>query len=203
MPDGLIILLLALILVALVVIAVVLLRRSRGPAEAKPAAPAQDPFGSADVDAVRGDPRQLAPGAIVEIRGETYAVRGSMRMTEGSWSWDEHLLETADGGKAWLSVEEDPDLELILYTELPDATPDAGETVELDGQRYELDEAGSAQFAAEGTTGLDQGGTVRYRDYTGPGGKRLSLEDFGTGSWSVSRGEVLSRYEVRVYPAAG
>lgn len=34
----------------------------------------RDPFSTADDDAVRGDPRQLKPGDLVEIRGETFAV---------------------------------------------------------------------------------------------------------------------------------
>ncbi|MGH3434270.1 MAG: DUF4178 domain-containing protein, partial [Thermocrispum sp.] len=75
--------------------------------------------------------------------------------------------------------------------------------VELDGVTFQLDEAGTARFAGEGTTGLDASGSVRYRDYTGPDGARLSLEDFGTGTWCASRGEVLARAEVRVFPAAG
>lgn len=198
----LVVLVLLAILLALVVIAVVLVKRSKA-ARPAPTAPASaDPFSSADVDAVQGDPRSLAPGAIVEIRGTTYAVRGSLRMAEGSWTWDEHLLETASGTRTWLCVEADPDLELTLYTDVPGAEVDPGKTVELDGVRYRLEESGSARFTAEGTTGLNPSGTVSYRDYRGDGLARLSLEDFGTGSWWVSKGELLSRYEVRVYPAS-
>ncbi|QFU91371.1 DUF4178 domain-containing protein [Amycolatopsis sp. YIM 10] len=201
MVDALVVVLLVLILVALVVVGVLLARRGR----AKPPAPAStaaDPFSSADVDAVRGDPRELAPGALVEIRGESYGVRGTLRLTEDGWSWTEHLLENAAGRRFWLSVEEDPELELVLFTELSDVTVAPGKTIELDGRTYRHQESGTATFTAEGTTGLNSGGTVHYQDYAAGDDARLSLESYGeSGKWEVSRGEVLSRYEVRSYPS--
>ncbi|MBN6038755.1 DUF4178 domain-containing protein [Amycolatopsis sp. 195334CR] len=200
MVDALVVVLLVLVLVALVVVGVLLARRGW----AKPAepAPGTDPFGSADVDAVRGDPRELAPGALVEIRGESYGVRGTLRLTEDGWSWTEHLLENAAGRRFWLSVEEDPELELVLFTALSDVTVTPGKTIELDGRSYRHQESGTATFTAEGTTGLDSGGTVHYQDYAAGDDARLSLESYGeSGKWEVSRGEVLSRYEVRTYPA--
>ncbi|MGH3948937.1 MAG: DUF4178 domain-containing protein [Pseudonocardiaceae bacterium] len=194
--------LLVLALVALVVIGVLLAKRRRA-APAEPASEPVDPFNSADVDALRGDPRTLRPGAIVEIRGESYSVRGSLRLTEESWSWDEHFLDNATGRRAWLSVEEDPELELVLYTTLPDATVQPGKTIELEGRTYRHQESGTARFRAEGTTGLDTEGTVHYQDYAAGDDGRLALESYGEGGkWEVSRGEVLSRYEVRIYPAA-
>lgn len=200
MVDALVVVLLVLILVALVVVGVLLARRGR----AEPAAGAEpaDPFGSGDVDAVRGDPRALAPGALVEIRGESYGVRGTLRLTEDGWSWAEHLLENAAGRRFWLSVEEDPELELVLFTELSDVVVTPAKTIELDGRSYRHQESGTATFTAEGTTGLDSGGTVHYQDFAAGDDARLSLESYGeSGKWEVSRGEVLSRYEVRTYPA--
>lgn len=81
-------------------------RRAKGPG---------DPLRDRDADALRGDPRRLKPGDIVEIRGVSYAVRGSIRLVEGGWSWAEHLLDDAGGVRRWLSVEEDPELELVLW----------------------------------------------------------------------------------------
>ncbi|MGH3433245.1 MAG: DUF4178 domain-containing protein, partial [Thermocrispum sp.] len=120
MSDWLFVLLLVIVLAVVALVAVRLLRRRAQPPPPEQA-PAADPFSTADVDSVRGDPRALAPGSIVEIRAQDYAVRGSLRMSEGSWTWQEHMLETADGVRTWLSVEEDPDLELVLYRDLPDA----------------------------------------------------------------------------------
>ncbi|GAA4677135.1 DUF4178 domain-containing protein [Phytohabitans rumicis] len=186
-----------------VVIAVVALRRARRPQQA-PAPPA-DPFRAADTDALRGDPRVLKPGDIVEIRTRSYAVRGSLRFTEGDWGWAEHLLDDADGGKVWLSVEEDPDLELVLWTEVPSATIAPGApTVDFDGRRYTRDEAGQARYTATGTTGLNPTGTVRYEDYAAPDGALLSFESYGdSGKWEVGRGEKLHRAEVLIYPQGG
>jgi uncharacterized protein DUF4178 len=61
---------------------------------------------------------------MVEYHGARYFVRGSLRLREGGYSWDEHLLEldaadgaaaasapasaTGDATKVWISVEEDP-----------------------------------------------------------------------------------------------
>lgn len=166
-----------------------------------------DPFGSGDVDALRGDPRQLRAGAIVEIRGHDYTVRGSLRLSEEGWSWDEHFLDDAKGERAWLSVEEDPELELVLFTAVPDADVAPGKSIELAGRTYRRTESGTARFRAEGTTGLDSTGTLRYQDYAADDGSRLSLEAYGEDAeaddkWEVSRGEALSRYEVRVFPTS-
>lgn len=162
-----------------------------------------DPFGSEDIDALRGDPRQLRAGAIVEIRGHDYTVRGSLRLSEDGWSWDEHFLDDAEGKRAWLSVEEDPELELVLFTALPNIEVRPGKSVEVEGRSYRRTESGTAGYTTEGTTGLDSGGTVHYQDYTADDDTRLSLEAYGdSGKWEVSRGEVLSRYEVRIFPAS-
>jgi hypothetical protein len=200
--DALIVVLLVLVLLGIVAVGVLFLRRNRGQsAEAVTAAPV-DPLGSADVDAVRGDPRALAPGAVVDIRNQTYSVRGTLRLSEDGWSWTEHLLDNAAGRKVWLSVEEDPDLEMVLYTEIPDAAVQPGRSIELDGRTYHRKESGTARFRAEGTTGLDREGTLRYEDYAADDDSRLALEAYGDGGrWEVSRGEVLSRYEVMIYPA--
>ncbi|SDY22523.1 protein of unknown function [Micromonospora pattaloongensis] len=192
-----------LVAVAGVVVAVVAVRRAdrgAGPARKGTA----DPFRSVDddADALRGDPRRIGPGDIVEIRGTSYGVRGTLRFTEGAWSWAEHLLDDAQGRKVWLSVEEDPDLELALWTEVPSATVKPGAaTVDFDGRRYTRDESGRARYTATGTTGLDPTGTVRYHDYAAPDGALLSFESYGDSTrWEVGRGERLHRGEVMIYP---
>lgn len=160
----------------------------------------RDPFSSADDDAVRGDPRGLKPGDLVEIRGETYAVRGTLRLSQDGFSWAENFLDTGLGNKAWISVEDDPDLEVVLWRELRGVTIAPGAAyVDLDGRRYVDDEAGNAQFTSFGTTGLAQVGRMRYHDYEA-GNDRLSFEDYGSG-WECARGEVLSHSEYRIYPS--
>ncbi|MEU5910983.1 DUF4178 domain-containing protein [Micromonospora sp. NPDC047527] len=190
--------------VAGVVVAVVALRKGRK--AARPAAPTApvDPFRDSDSDALRGDPRRLKPGDIVEIRRVSYAVRGSVHLSEGGWSWAEHLLDTVDGDKRWLSVEEDPDLELVLWTAEPAATITPGaSTLDFAGRRYATEESGQARYTATGSTGLDPTGTVRYHDYRASSGERLSFEAYGQAGWEVARGEQLHRADVMVYPQAG
>ena len=159
-----------------------------------------DPFSSADDDAVYGNPRNLKPSDLVEIRGETYAVRGTLRLTQGGFTWTENFIDTGLGEKAWISVEDDPDLEVVLWRELKGVTVTPGpDAVELEGRRYVFDEAGSATFTSAGTTWLAATGSMRYHDYEA-GTERLSFEDFGSG-WECARGEVLTTGEYRVYPS--
>ena len=187
--------------VAGVVIAVVALRRARS--RPRPPAPA-DPFRDRDSDALRGDPRKLRPGDIVEIRQVPYTVRGSVHLVEGGWSWAEHLLDDAGGVKRWLSVETDPDLELVLWTAEPSATVTPGApTLDIAGRRYTWDESGQARYTATDGTGLDPRGTMRYHDYQAPGGARLSFEAYGEAGWEVALGEKLHRAEVMIYPQGG
>ncbi|PYE12986.1 uncharacterized protein DUF4178 [Williamsia limnetica] len=201
--------LLIIIIAILAVIAVVLLfnvigtRRERQAREAQGVrdrtyAP-RDPFSSADDDAVRGDPRALKPGDMVDIRGEMFAVRGTLTLSQSGFSWTENFLDTGTGRKAWVSVEEDPDLEVVLWEELTGVTVAPGpDTIDVDGRRYTSDEAGSARFSSQGTTGLATG-NMSYHDYTA-GDDRLSFEDFGSG-WECARGRVLARAEYRIFPA--
>lgn len=187
--------------VAGVVVAVLARRRSR-PRPPGGTGPG-DPLRDRDADALHGDPRQLKPGDIVEVRGVTYAVRGSIRLVEGGWSWAEHLLDDAGGVRRWLSVEEDPELELVLWEAEPGATITPGAPIiDFAGRRYDWDESGQARYTAVGATGLDPTGTMRYHDYQAPGGARLSFESYGDAGWEVARGEKLHRAEVMIYPQA-
>ncbi|MFS8640466.1 MAG: DUF4178 domain-containing protein, partial [Symbiobacteriaceae bacterium] len=111
-----VVVLLALILVALVALVVILLRRTRErPQGWEPTRPV-DPFAS--VGEVAGDPRSLKAGDLIEYLGTRYFVRGSLRLREGGYTWSEHLLDadTIEGAKVWISVEEDPDLEVVWWT---------------------------------------------------------------------------------------
>ncbi|MET7469171.1 DUF4178 domain-containing protein [Micromonospora sp. NPDC005686] len=190
--------------VAGVVIAVIAMRKSRSASDPKTKAAPGDPFRDRDADALRGDPRGLKPGDIVEIRAVPYTVRGSVHLVEGGWSWAEHLLDDAGGVKRWLSVEADPDLELVLWTSEPGATVTPGApTLEMAGRRYNWDESGQARYTATEGTGLDPRGTMRYHDYQAPGGARLSFEAYGESGWEVNLGEELRRAEVMIYPQGG
>lgn len=159
----------------------------------------RDPFSSADTDSVRGNPRTLKPGDMIDLRGETFAVRGTLHFSQDGYTWQENFIDTGLGEKAWVSVEDDPDLEVVLWKEVRGATVEPGpSTIELDGRRYRSDEAGNARFTSEGTTGLAPSGNMRYHDYS-DGDYRLSFEDYGSGGWECARGELLSRSEYTIY----
>lgn len=187
-----------------VVIAVVMTQRRRpgGPPAAAPRP--QDPFRDADSDVLRGDPRNLKAGDILDIGSASLVVRGTLRMREGGYQWAEHLIDTGGGRREWLSVEEDPDLELVLWAEVDPQPPAPGpRTLHWRGTSYTLDESGQADYVSEAATGLAATGTVRYFDYEGADGSLLSYEDFrGGGSYEVALGRKLSRHEVTIYPQA-
>ena len=204
MTTLLIIIVALLAIIAVVVVFNFLIARKKRQAETDALAnrtyAPRDPFSSADDDAVRGDPRSLKPGDLVEIRGETFAVRGTLRLMQDGYTWTENFLDTGVGDRAWISVEDDPDLEVVRWRELKGVTVTPGPpTVDVDGRRFTSDESGSARFASAGTTGLAASGTMRYHDYEA-GPDRLSFEDYG-GGWECARGEVLSRSEYRIYPS--
>ncbi|MGH8791585.1 MAG: DUF4178 domain-containing protein [Stackebrandtia sp.] len=161
----------------------------------------RDPFADHDSDVLRGDPRALKAGDIFDTHGETLTVRGTLRMSEGGVRWSEHLIDTGGGVKRWLSVEEDPDLELTLWTEVEGAPPPGPRTVEYDGKTYALDEEGRAQYTGEATTGLAPAGTVHYYDYEADDGSYLSYEDFkGSGNYESAVGLTIERNEITIYP---
>lgn len=179
---------------------VYLLMRQRRSAPAAPSGPV-DPFADKDSDALRGDPRALKAGDIVDIFGETFTVRGSLRLKEGGYQWSEHLLDNAGGVRKWLSVEEDPELELVLWTETPGIPAPGGDEIEHDGKRFRLDESGTARYIGEATTGLTPSGTVAYHDYRAGDGTRLSFEDFGdSGKKEAAIGQVVFRSAIMIYP---
>ncbi|GAB3294542.1 DUF4178 domain-containing protein [Epidermidibacterium keratini] len=195
-----IVIVLIIVILALAVAGFILWKRQQDKQRKERRPAGVDPFSSADDDSVRGNPRTLKPGDIVEIRGTDYAVRGTLHLSEGSYSWMEAFLDTGVGDKMWLSVEDDPDLEVVVWREVKGATiQPGGRTVELDGRSYNSDESGEAQFVGEATTGLAERGMMRYHDYESGDGTRLSFEDF-TGKWEVARGEVLRGNEYKIFP---
>ncbi|WP_035748859.1 DUF4178 domain-containing protein [Glycomyces sp. NRRL B-16210] len=160
-----------------------------------------DPFADADTDVLRGDPRRLRASDLVELYGKTLAVRGTLRLTEGDYQWSEHFLDTGTGVKRWLSVEADPDLEVVLWDEVVGADLAPGpKELSHEGVSYRSNEKGTAKYVSEATTGLAERGTVRYHDYAGPDGQKLSFEAFGDGAkWELAKGLTLDRNQITIY----
>lgn len=197
-------LILILIVAALVAVVIYLLRRrsaratAPGPAAKEDTGP-RDPF--ADIGETRGDPLALKAGDMLEFGVERTWIRGTLRLSEGGAVWAEHFLEV-EGARRWLSVEEDPDVQMVLWTGRPelDLTPHS-DSIELEGVRYRLVERGSASYRSEGTTGLRPQGGMDYADYEGPGGRHLSFERFDHGRWEPSVGTTASAGDFTIFPA--
>ncbi|MEY9210729.1 DUF4178 domain-containing protein [Thermobifida halotolerans] len=191
-------------LVVFVVIVVVYLvvrgRTASAPPPPAPRAP-QDPFAE---QGTQGDPRTLKVGDMLDFGVERVWVRGTLRLSEGGWEWAEHFVNDGGGGeRRWLSVEEDPDVQVVLWTARPDLEMVPGpRELDVEGVRYRLVERGTASYRSEGTTGLRASGGMDYADYEGPGGKHLSFERFDHGAWEASLGVDVAPGGFTIYPSS-
>lgn len=193
-----------LVVIALVVIALVARRRrardqpvhvDAGPRPHDPFAPGQDPG---------GDPRGINAGDILEFGSEKYFVRGTLRVAEGGYTWSEHFYQADDSTqRQWLSVEEDPDLQVSVWRDRPDLDIEPrSESIELDGTTYSLVEHGTASYRSEGTTGLRAQGGLDYVDYESADGRHLGFERFDHGRWEVGTGESIPPGSFTIYPGS-
>ncbi|KAB1937957.1 DUF4178 domain-containing protein [Micromonospora sp. ALFpr18c] len=178
--------------VAVLAVVVVVARARRGAAARSGGQPADSP---------RGGPHRLALGDRVRIRQQEYVVSGTIRLVEGDWSWVQHLLDDESGSRHRLSVEDGPELELVLWTAEPGAAVSPGApTIDLDGRRYTWSETGQARYTARGETDLPSSGTMRYHDYQSGGAARLSFEAYGEEGWRVARGDLLDPADLTIRP---
>jgi hypothetical protein len=214
MSSLLIVLLVVLVVALAVVVVLLLVRRTSGGGSTVPAptpgAP-QDPFAS--VGETAGDPRSIKAGDMVEYLGRQYFVRGSLRLREGGYAWSEHILDAdTDGQKIWISVEEDPDLEVVWWTEqdAEELLPDR-KNLTYEGVEYQRVEHGTADYSSEGTTGVGASGRVEYVDYEAKGNRYLAFERFlgapsssgaSGGSWEASTGERVPNGALTIYPGS-
>lgn len=195
------------LLIAVIVLIVVVVRQQRLAArpvdtrEGTTAVVRKDPF--ADTDSAAGDPRTLKVGDMVEYLDRRFFVRGSLHLREGGFSWQEHFLDDVEGTKRWVSVEEDPDLEVVLWTEIDETglSPDSP-VLTFSGVEYRREEHGTATYDAEGSTGVGNSGRVEYVDFVGPAGTYLSFERFAGGAWEAGVGERVPAGTMTIYPAS-
>ena len=187
------------ILVVLVV-AGVALAMSRRDKPDRPALPQRSP--QDEQRALHGDVRKLAPGDVVAHDGTDFIIDRTMHFDEDGFTWKEHLLtDPVAGRKMWLGVEDDDGLEVTLWERVSGVTLEPGPgSLDHDGVTYRREEQGSARFRVEetgGTTGEE--GTMQFADYSA-GDRLLAFEKYGTGSWEVSTGHVVSEHALDVYP---
>jgi hypothetical protein len=147
------------------------------------------------------DPHSIVVGDVVTYAGVDHVVRGTISLSEGGMTWQEHLLDGSTG-RRWLTVEDDEgDLEMTLWMrrEGTNLTPE-GDVV-LDDRVHRQVERGRAEYTAEGTTGTPPSGTVDYADYaTTDKTGLIAFERWAaTQSWEVSTGRAVTRGELTVY----
>jgi hypothetical protein len=190
--------LVVLVLVAVAVGVVLVLRNRQAATGGSPTAPV-DPLRK---DSRGIDPRRIKVGDVVHHEGRDFLVRGTLAFDQDGFEWQEHHLDDASV-RRWLSVEDDEELELCLWTAVtaPTLEPGPAEVVH-EGTTYTRDEHGRATFRATGSTGTGPTGTVEYYDYVA-GDRRLSFERYGTGGdWEVGVGEVVNERSLDIYPAS-
>ena len=140
----------------------------------------------------------LAINDIFQHTGQDFMVEGKLIYREGGDEWWEYrLVDGAD--EAYLSVEDDDELEVALWREIQFDVPSSGppESLVWEGDKYRCAERGEASVTRDGKTGRKSGLTCKYWDYEGPGGKMVGIEQWG-GGYEVWSGEELEegRYDI-------
>ncbi|MBR8744320.1 DUF4178 domain-containing protein [Nocardiopsis sp. MG754419] len=195
-------LLLLILIVGIVIGVLIYTQRSRSQKQDTPPPPPQDPFAASATTDTAGDPLAIKAGDMIDWGNERTWIRGTLRLSEGGYTWSEHFLEV-EGGKRWLSVEEDPDVELALWSGRPDLSlVPQGKSIELEGVTYKLEEKGSGSYRSEGTTGLKAQGGMDYADYESDDGQLLAFERFDHGNWEVSTGQKIAAGTFTIFPGS-
>ena len=153
-----------------------------------------------------GDPRTIKLGDLLEWPGcdDTYAVRGTVLVVAGSYSWQEHFVDPVRGAKRYVSVDSsDGDLSIAVWDAVKnfDISPGSRQVV-WSGVTYTREETGTAHYRTVGTTDLPVRGTVEYQDYKAGAGRLLSFERFDGGEWELSLGQAIDDGDLTVYPAS-
>jgi hypothetical protein len=188
------------ILVVLVVAGVAVAYSRRGGGPDRPALPQRSP--EDEQRALHGDVRKLGPGDVVSYEGTDFIVDRTMHFDQEGFTWKEHLLtDPVASRRMWLGVEDDDGLEVTLWERVSGVTLEPGPgSLDHDGVTYEREEQGRARFHVEETGGTTaEQGTMEFADYSA-GEQLLAFERYGTGSWEVSTGRVVSEHALDVYP---
>ncbi len=121
-------------------------------------------------------------GAPVTVEGRRGVIRGTLVMAEAGDRWVEHLIDTQDGDRYWLSIENFDRTVATVWTDVAPNAVNGGpddKSVICNGVTFRANEQGTAIFAAKGDVDLFDRGTIDYADFAGPDGARFSFERFG------------------------
>ena len=202
-------LLFTILVIIVIAVVIVMLRRRRSQSHSQNSSAQQaqrrtprDPL--APEVGTGGDPLTIRAGDILEFGDDKCFVRGSLILSMGGSTWKEHFFQSdTTTSRRWLTVEEDPDLQMSVWHDRPDweLTPHA-KTLTVEDTTYEMVEKGSGSYTSEGTTGLKSQGGFDYVDYESPQGHMLSFERFDHGPWEVSTGETVTPGSFTIYPGS-
>ncbi len=173
--------------------------KSRQAAEAATTKPVVDPLRR---DSRGIDPRKIKVGDVVAHEGRDFLVRGTLALDEDGYAWQEHHLDDSTT-RRWLSVEDDEELEIVLWEKVDAPELQPGPTdLAYEGTSFRRKEQGRASFTASGATGTAPSGTVEYADYSA-GDRHLSFERFGSeGDWEIGIGRTVNERELDIYPTS-
>lgn len=149
------------------------------------------------------DPRRLKVRDMVEYMNTTYVVREVLNFREGPYTWKEVFLDASGNRKAYLAIEEDPDLTLVWWSdeELPDSLKPE-KTITVGGKQYKRDDQGVASYTADVGRLFGKTGELRYWDYEliGEGLVRISIEQYGEGApMEMSSGLEIDSSQLTIY----
>lgn len=131
---------------------------------------------------------------------QDYIVEGKLTFREDGSQWQKVLL--ADGSdQAWLTVEEHDGLEVWLSRVIDDLsfTSRPPDVITYDGNTFELAEWGKAEVTQTGDIGA-RGSHCTYFDYSTPGGKFLTVEQWSEGNFEVQIGEDARPHAFEILP---
>lgn len=146
---------------------------------------------------------QIEPGSVIVLEGRPRPVTGTLRFTSEGRRWGEHCVEgERPGTQEWVSVRPRSAGFAVHWTPRYDlfGEPDPS-GLTLDGRRWSLDEAGTAEYTATGDTGTGPSGTCEFAEFVEDAGgeARLVFESFDGAVWEISVGRRVDLDEVRAY----
>lgn len=167
-------------------------------AEGKRPSPTASPLGalSRKPATAQANPyEQLKLNDAVTYSGQDFLVTGHILYKVASGNLHAFLLEDRNE-KHWLRI--GPNQEMAVMTEVSFGVPaPLPQTLAYQGQTYTRADEGAANVTVEGASGTKTG-AANFTRYTGDGGKRLWVEDWGTET-KVQVGQVVDPFEVKLY----
>jgi hypothetical protein len=144
----------------------------------------------------------LRLGDVVQHLEKDYLIEGKLTYNDEGFVWHEYLLVDR-GDQVWLSVEQDERLVVGLFRVVSDLpiTGTPPEVITYQGVDYRLRDRGGASMTRQGEVPSYTQERCRYFDYAGPGGKLLTVEQWGE-VVAVAVGEEIRESILTILPGS-